>query len=103
LGNILKIKKGRANSLKLMGRLLNYWNKRNIDYHFYNFKLGGLTNAIPREAIVHISLNPAHERMVQEINYQFLQEVKNEFKFTDPNIFLNFNEYSGFIFFKKIF
>ncbi len=87
----IDIDKGRANANILMSRLLNsLYNKFDISINYIS---GGIKdNAIPREAECIISFMPdilfEIKKSIEEINNIFI----NEFKNTDKNIVIKFNE-----------
>ncbi|TCT17109.1 dipeptidase D [Natranaerovirga pectinivora] len=81
----MEIDKHRANSNKLMGRLLNELNDV-IEYAIADIGGGLKDNAIPREAFATITLAestiPALEKVVKNMEAVF----RNEFKTSDPDI-----------------
>jgi dipeptidase D len=81
------IHKNRANSIKLMARVLNSILKvDNQIIKLISLTAGTVDNAIPREATVSFSMDPKDENKVQEIIKKIMNDIKLEFKTPDPNI-----------------
>lgn len=80
------INSGRANSLKLLGRLLKRL-QENFRFEMNSLSAGSSANAIPRESSVVVSFDPNLESRVRNILKEFTDEVKSEYKLTEPNMF----------------
>lgn len=81
----MAIDKGRANSNKLMGRMLRYLENKGISYHLHNACGGSKVNAIPREAEVIILSNEKEEVIKNDLK-EIETVFKKEFKVADKNI-----------------
>lgn len=81
----MEIHKGRGNSNKIMGRILNDLNSH-IEFYIKQINGGSKMNAIPREADTVILLSaeavPALEARIAEWN----KILKNEFRTSDPDV-----------------
>lgn len=88
------INSGRANSLKILGRLLKRL-QEHIRFEVNSLSAGSSANAIPRESSTMISFDPALESRVRTILKEFTDEVKSEFKVTEPNMFTTFDKQSN--------
>lgn len=81
----MEIHKGRGNSNKLMGRILNDLDSH-IEYYIKEINGGSKMNAIPREAdaviLVQSTAVPALETRIAEWN----KILKNEFRASDPDV-----------------
>jgi dipeptidase D len=88
------INSGRANSIKLMGRLL-FLMSMNVDFHIVSLSAGTADNAIPREFETLISMKSSDENLVKQIIEKFIKEVLLEYKTTDPNIQVDFVKVSA--------
>lgn len=87
----MDIIKGRANSNKLMGRLLRKFYDK-YDIRLSNINGGSKDNAIPREAEAMMTVNKAMlENLKNEIS-EFEKVVKHEFSIQDPNIKITIND-----------
>lgn len=85
------INKGLANSNKLMTRFL--WNAvRQFGIRLAHFDGGNLRNAIPREAYALIAVAPEKVQPMVEYFQRFGQQAMDEFKYTEPDIYLSINE-----------
>ena len=84
------IHKGRANSNKLMGRVL-YNIKREMKYNLYSLEGGAKTNAIPRECTAIIGLKADEVDKVKKIISESQQDIAMEYKKTDPDISISIN------------
>ena len=85
------IDKGRANSNKIAARLL-YEAQGRYDARLSYMDGGNLRNAIPREAYAVFGI-PAKMRSAFEERYAaFAEEVKEEFRLTDPDMRLSLSE-----------
>ena len=85
------IDKGRANSNKIVARLL--WEAaRGFDMRLSYFCGGNLRNAIPREAYAVFGV-PMHLKSSFEKRYRlFAEDVKAEYRHTEPNFKITLNE-----------
>lgn len=81
----MEIDKGRGNSNKLMGRILNdLLNK--VKFSLISINGGSKNNAIPREANAIIAINPKEIQKVKEVINSWNLILKDEFKNIDNNI-----------------
>lgn len=85
------IDKGRANSNKIVARLL--WDAmQSYEMRLSYFCGGNLRNAIPREAYAIFGV-PARLKEVFVKHYRmFAEDVRSEFQFTEPNFKITLNE-----------
>lgn len=82
------IEKGRANANKLAARFL--WEFfTECDVRLISFDGGNLRNAIPREAMVEIAIHKSDRDTVMEIFSSLAQQIKAEFKLTEPDMLLS--------------
>src|SRR6056297_2943379 len=79
------IQKGRANSNKLMGRIL-YNLKRKIKFNLYYLEGGAKTNAIPRECTSIVGLKTKEIDKAKQIINQSQHEIGLEYKKSDPDL-----------------
>ena len=80
----VEIDKGRANSIKIIGRLL--WNlKQKTDFTIKEIEGGQKHNAIPRTTKTTISTQKT-EKQIQEIIKNEFQKIKKEYKEIDENM-----------------
>jgi dipeptidase D len=79
------INSGRANSIKLMGRLLNLL-ELNVDFTIVSLVAGTSANALPREFEAVIAMKSSQQSTVKEIIKKFIQDVLLEYKTNDPGI-----------------
>jgi len=88
-----EIHRGRGNSNKLMGRLLN---DLSLDLEYYIREInGGLKmNAIPREAEVVILINPADYSKLEANIHKWDSTFKNELRVSDPGVSINVEKIS---------
>ena len=87
----MDIIKGRANSNKLMGRLLRKLYDK-YDIRLSSINGGSKDNAIPREAEAMMTVNKAMlENLKNEIS-EFEKVVKHEFSIQDPNVKITIND-----------
>ena len=83
------IDKGRANSIKILSRLLkivSYFDLRISDFHG-----GNLNNAIPREASALVVIQGIQKEKFIGLLNQFIFDIKLEYVLTDPNIKIDFS------------
>jgi dipeptidase D len=81
------IHKNRANSIKLMARVLNSILKvDNQIIKLISLTAGTVDNAIPREATASFSMDPKNEKIVQGVARKIMNDIQLEFKTADPNI-----------------
>lgn len=88
------IDKGRANAIKLMGRIL-----KNLEGHFA-FRLASLSggmmyNAIPRESEAVVMIRPQDKEGVAERLEELESVLRNEFRSSEPCIQVIFEEWQG--------
>ena len=83
----IDVNKGRANSNKLLARLLNTLSK-NIDFSLNKIEGGAKDNAIPREAEAIISLDDKNLALLNEKLKEIEKIYKEEYKNTDANLAL---------------
>jgi dipeptidase D len=81
----VEIHKGRANSNKLMNRVLLQLSEE-LDLRISSIDGGGLRNAIPRESVALIVLKEEKSSRLNEIIAEYDKTIKAEYSFTDPNI-----------------
>ncbi len=86
----LDIIQGRANAIKLLGRILNRLKK--VDYSLCSLSGGSLRNAIPREAEAVVMIKDASESEAEEIIKEFENNLLNEYKKTDSGLKLVFKK-----------
>lgn len=79
------IEKGRANSNKLLGRILKGLEGR-IEFGIASLDGGVMYNAIPREAEAMILIRPEDREAVLGCVYEFQKVFQNEFSEFDPGI-----------------
>ncbi len=78
------IDKGRANSIKLLGRLLKYADSPAV--HLSSFCCEGKANSIPMAAEAVVGLEEGGEKDFKELFKKCFDELKNEYSYTDtPN------------------
>ena len=85
------IDKGRANSNKIVARLL-YEAAERFDARLSYFSGGNLRNAIPREAYAIVGVPTVAASDFVGRFEQFAEEVKAEYHFTEPRMALSLNE-----------
>ncbi len=83
----IDVNKGRANSNKLLARMLNILYK-DIDFSLNKIEGGAKDNAIPREAEAIISIDDSKLSLLQEKIKNIENIFKSEYKNTDPNLLL---------------
>ena len=79
------IDKGRANSNKLLARLLSLGAEQ-FALRLAHFDGGNLRNAIPREATAVVALPVEHSEAFEALVNDFAAAVKEEFRITEPNM-----------------
>lgn len=81
------INKGLGNAVKILNRLL--WNiSRHFSIQLSDIKAGNLRNAIAREGWAIITLQGENSVALFEFIDEFQSMIRNEFRFTDPEIFV---------------
>jgi dipeptidase D len=80
----LEINQGRANAIKLMGRILNFISDNN--YYLASISGGSLRNAIPRECEVLILVKNGQESEIEKKIAEFEKNLVNEFKKSDGGL-----------------
>ena len=85
------IDKGRANSNKIAARLMIDAQEQ-FDGRLSYFDGGNLRNAIPREAYMVFGVPASYSKDFKAYCAQFIDEVKSEFQFTEPNMRLTLSE-----------
>ncbi|MDF2672540.1 MAG: pepD [Clostridiales bacterium] len=81
----MEINKGRGNSNKLIGRILNDISNE-IDFCLASVNGGSKTNAIPREADAVIMINSSDASKLEEIISEWNIILKNELRTPDPDV-----------------
>lgn len=79
---------GRANANKLLFRLLHRLQEQ-CAFTLCEVDGGGLRNAIPREAVAHISCAPGEGESIDKIVGEMEQVFRHEYSFTDPELSLS--------------
>ena len=88
------IDKGRANSNKIVARLL--WEaQRSLGMRLSSFCGGNLRNAIPREAYAVFGVPMQFKGDLEKHFSLFADDVRAEFRLTEPNMKITLNEVSG--------
>lgn len=80
-----EIHKGYGNSIKIISRLLQDLEKK-YGILISNFSGGNLRNAIPREAFVTVTFNPAHEEQILADTASYNLLVRDEFGALEPDL-----------------
>jgi dipeptidase D len=80
-----EIHKGFGNSIKIISRLLQDLEKR-YGILISNFTGGNLRNAIPREAFVTVTFNPAHEEQILSDTATYNLLVRDEYGSLEPDM-----------------
>jgi len=80
-----EIHKGYGNSIKVISRLLLDLEKK-YGVLLSNFTGGNLRNAIPREAFVTVTFNPAHEEQILADTASYNLLVRDEFGALEPEL-----------------
>jgi dipeptidase D len=86
----INISDGRANSIKLLGLLLNRLREYRPQYSL--IEGGSKRNAIPRESQSKLFLNPAYESNIREIINEIAIEHSLQFRVTDGEIKITFEK-----------
>ena len=86
----LDIHAGRANAIKLLGRLLKKLEV--IDYEVAEIKGGSKRNAIPREAEATILLSPSDTEAARKIIDRFVEEAMMEYRKNDGGLEIGFTK-----------
>jgi dipeptidase D len=79
-----EIHKGYGNSIKIISRLLQDLEKK-YNIQISNFTGGNLRNAIPREAFLTITFNPAHEELILADTATYNSLVRDEYGALEPD------------------
>lgn len=87
----MEINKNRANSIKLLGRVLETLDK-NINYDIANVFGGQKMNIIANEARVVITLDSNHVKTLDEQLSKLENIFKNEFKTADSNVKITYSK-----------
>lgn len=80
-----EIHKGYGNSIKIISRLLQDLEKK-YGILLSNFTGGNLRNAIPREAFVTVTFNPAHEEQILADTASYNLLVRDEYGALEPDL-----------------
>ncbi len=80
-----EIHKGYGNSIKIISRLMQDLEKK-YGILISNFSGGNLRNAIPREAFVTVTFNPAHEEQILADTASYNLLVRDEFGTLEPDL-----------------
>jgi dipeptidase D len=79
------INKNRANSIKMITRIFNYLSSSPGDwFHLINIISRSKSNAIPREAIMEISMDPKDENKLHLLVKTIMKQIKDEYKTPEP-------------------
>lgn len=81
------INKGLGNANKILVRLLWILNEE-LDMRLANIDGGNLRNAIAREAEAVIMIDPEDEAVLKDIVSSFAEDIKHEFRTTEPDLFI---------------
>lgn len=87
----MDINKGLGNANKLINRLLTEISKE-ITVNIHSIDGGGLRNAIPRESVAHISINPDDRKSLDNIISDIGSELIDEHTTTDSNLEISLEE-----------
>ncbi len=87
----MEIDKGRANSNKLMGRILKELTST-VEFRIASINGGSKHNAIPREAEVVLLTKPENKSKIQEKLAELEEILKTEFRTSDSGIKIEFAE-----------
>ncbi|EYE88914.1 aminoacyl-histidine dipeptidase [Fervidicella metallireducens AeB] len=96
----MEIDKGRGNSNKIMGRILNDISSE-FDFDIKEINGGSKMNAIPREADAVILLNPEDLSKLEARIEEWNAALKNELRTADPSVAVHITKFDGEI--KKVF
>ncbi len=80
-----EIHKGYGNSIKIITRLLQDLEKK-YSINISSFTGGNLRNAIPREAFVRVTFNPAHEEQILADTASYNRIVRDEYGSLEPDM-----------------
>jgi len=86
----LNISEGRANAIKILALLLERMQK--MDYQLVYLQGGSKRNAIAREAEAIIFIDESNEAKFRELINEFAIECSLEYKYTDPDIRVQFEK-----------
>lgn len=86
----INISEGRANAIKLLGLLLD--RMRKLDYQLVYMQGGSKRNAIARESEAIIFIDESNESKFRELINEFAIECSLEYKYTDPDIRVQFEK-----------
>ncbi len=86
----INISEGRANAIKLLGILLSRLQK--FDYQLVYLQGGSKRNAIAREAEAILFIDDDNEAKIRELINEFSIECSLEYKFSDPEIRVQFEK-----------
>jgi len=87
----IDIDKGRGNSNKIMGRVLNRLNEK-IDLDLYYIEGGSKPNAIPRYTRVKVTIPKGEYEKAKSIILDLDKELKNEFLHSDKDVEVMLNK-----------
>ncbi|MBV7274070.1 aminoacyl-histidine dipeptidase [Clostridiaceae bacterium UIB06] len=87
----MEIDKGRANSNKLMGRILKELTST-VEFRMASINGGSKHNAIPREAEVILLTKPENKAEIQKKLAELEETLKTEFRTSDSGIKIEFTE-----------
>ncbi|WP_411679929.1 aminoacyl-histidine dipeptidase [Clostridium thailandense] len=87
----MEIDKGRANSNKLMGRILKELTST-VEFRMASINGGSKHNAIPREAEVILLTKPENKAKIQKKLAELEETLKTEFRTSDSGIKIEFTE-----------
>jgi dipeptidase D len=100
----IDIHKGRANSIKLLAKILWDLNYRH-SIHVYSIKGGRMTNAIPRESEAIIFVEKTDFSKINSSFYEIVSDIKTSFSDTEREITASFetlnNDVGNTVFSKK--
>ena len=87
----IDINRGRGNSNKIMGRVLNRLNKE-LDYDLFHIEGGSKPNAIPRYTRAKVAIAKGEFEKAKSIIFDLDKELKNEFLHSDKDIEIKLNK-----------
>lgn len=82
----IDINQGKANAIRILGRILYQIKNENIDIRIADIKGGSAHNAIPRDSESFIFFKKNEFERVKNIVSKYSNIIKNEFKNTDPDL-----------------
>lgn len=88
----MEINKGRGNSNKILGRILNDLDSA-FDFDILEISGGSKMNAIPREADVVILIDPRYNAQLENKINEWNSILNNEFRASDPEIQVQLEKY----------